>query len=172
MRRQTENGANCRLFGSANKASCSGRTKRLQLSFSAPFLCFFLWTNKERKKDLCEQKMNIKSWTDKERKILTLSYRSKGELHCLSCEQNYNSFTTSQPHNRTTAQLHNFSTALTLLTILSGSSILSGSPRSLYRKMRGFAIIALTMLSRYYVPQNAGLRHNCLPPSARLPAGD
>jgi hypothetical protein len=58
---KTENGANCSMFGSANKAYRSRRPNRLQLSFSAPFLWFFdfielvrlkpssvLWTNKER----------------------------------------------------------------------------------------------------------------------------
>jgi hypothetical protein len=48
VRGRTENGANCSMFGSAIMALCSGRTNRLQLSFSAPFLWFFLWTNKER----------------------------------------------------------------------------------------------------------------------------
>jgi hypothetical protein len=49
---QTENGANCSMFVSANTASRSERTNMLQLSFSAPFLWFFLWTNKERTKEL------------------------------------------------------------------------------------------------------------------------
>jgi hypothetical protein len=58
-RGQSENGANCSMFGGAIKAMCSGGTNKLQLSFSAPFLCFFLWTNKERKvKYLGKQKMN------------------------------------------------------------------------------------------------------------------
>jgi hypothetical protein len=62
VRGQTENGANCSLFGSANEALCSERTNRLQLSFSAPFLCFFLWTNKERKEsniDFCGAKNEL-----------------------------------------------------------------------------------------------------------------
>jgi len=59
VRWQTENGANCSMFGSAFKASLSEGTNMPQLSFSAPFLCFFLWTNKERKvKYLGKQKMN------------------------------------------------------------------------------------------------------------------
>jgi len=60
---QTENGANHCMFGSANMATRSGRTNMRWLSFSAPFLCFFLWTNKERKEKkeiLGEQKMNNK----------------------------------------------------------------------------------------------------------------
>jgi hypothetical protein len=47
---QSGNGAKFRLFGSAIKAACSGRTNSLKLSFPAPFLWFFLWTNKERTK--------------------------------------------------------------------------------------------------------------------------
>jgi hypothetical protein len=46
---QTENGANRCMFGSANTATRSGRPNMRRLSFSAPFLCFFLWTSKERK---------------------------------------------------------------------------------------------------------------------------
>jgi hypothetical protein len=56
-RGQTENGANCSMFVSAIKASRSGRSNRLQLSFSAPFLCFFLWTNKERKEKIKIRKL-------------------------------------------------------------------------------------------------------------------
>jgi len=74
-RRQSENGANCSMFGGANKAMCSGGTNRLQLSFSAPFLCFFLWTNKERKK-------RIFGRTKKERKE-TLDEQRKKENKCL-----------------------------------------------------------------------------------------
>jgi hypothetical protein len=58
VRWQTENGANCCMFGSANMALRSGRTNRLQLSFSAPFLWFFLWTNKERTNTLLEEQKN------------------------------------------------------------------------------------------------------------------
>jgi hypothetical protein len=56
-RGQTGNRANRGLFGGAIMALCSGRTKRSRLLFPAPFLWFFLWTNKERtRKPLGKQK--------------------------------------------------------------------------------------------------------------------
>jgi hypothetical protein len=56
--RQSENGANCSMFGGAIKAMCSGGTNMLQLSFSAPFLCYFLLALKESKKNNFELTKN------------------------------------------------------------------------------------------------------------------
>jgi hypothetical protein len=41
VRWQSDNGANFRLFGSAIKAACSGRTNSLKLSFPEPFFGSF-----------------------------------------------------------------------------------------------------------------------------------
>jgi hypothetical protein len=38
---------------------CSGRTAGLKLSFSAPFLWFFLWTNKERTDKSKEESLSM-----------------------------------------------------------------------------------------------------------------
>jgi hypothetical protein len=53
---KSENSANCWLFGSANKALCSGRPNSLQLVFSAHFLWFFLWAFKERTRKVASKK--------------------------------------------------------------------------------------------------------------------
>jgi hypothetical protein len=66
VRRQSENGANFRLFGGANKAMCSGRTKRRKLLFSAPFFgSFFGRAKNEQDQFGGAKEMNNNYWVSK-----------------------------------------------------------------------------------------------------------
>jgi hypothetical protein len=66
VRGQTGNGANFGPDCSANTALRSERKSGPKLSFPAPFLCYFLFAQKESKRmNLGEQKMNKDLFTVK-----------------------------------------------------------------------------------------------------------